>query len=161
MASGPVDIDQDPSGRLQFGRLLASALKARGMKQEELAQSLGTTQSSVSGWINGKYEPAAASVFHIERELNLDPGLLSRPLGYLPVEPEARAISVEGAIAKSRQLDDDAKAALSALYRVLAKRSAAADSPPRPRRQPSASKRERLRAPAGDADRPRSASGGQ
>ena len=129
------------------------------MKQEDLAQILGTTQSSVSGWINGKYEPAAATVFLIERSLGVDPGFLSRPLGYLPVEPVARAVSVEGAIAQSRNLDDDAKAALAALYRVLAKRSAPAVGPPRSRRQPAASKRNRLATP-GDTDRPRSVAGG-
>ena len=93
------------------------------MKQEDLARSLGTTQSSVSGWINGKYEPAAATVFTIERSLGLDPGLLSRPLGYLPVEPAARSTSVEAAIAQCTTLDDDAKAAIAGLYRLLAKRS--------------------------------------
>ena len=67
-------------GRLRFGRLLASALKGRGMKQEDLAGMLGTTQSSVSGWINGKYEPAAETVFAIERTMAMDPGFLSRPL---------------------------------------------------------------------------------
>jgi transcriptional regulator with XRE-family HTH domain len=152
VASGAVDNNQDANGRLQFGRMLASALKERRMKQEDLAQSLGTTQSSVSGWINGKYEPGAATVFHIERTLDLDPGSLSRPLGYLPVEPLARAISVEGAIAQSTLLDDDAKAALSALYRVLTKGSAGGR-----RSQPSSSKRERLANP----DRPRSAAGGR
>ena len=67
--------------RLAFGRMLSEALKGRSMKQEDLARSLGTTQSSVSGWINGKYEPAAATVFTIERSLGLEPGSLSRPLG--------------------------------------------------------------------------------
>jgi transcriptional regulator with XRE-family HTH domain len=125
---------------MAFGRMLADALKERGMKQEDLARSLGTTQSSVSGWINGKYEPAAATVFTIERSLGLDPGLLSRPLGYLPVEPAARAISVEAAIAQCGTLDEEAKAAISALYRVLAKRSGA----PAPPRQIPRPKRERL-----------------
>jgi transcriptional regulator with XRE-family HTH domain len=129
--------------------MLATALKERAMKQEDLARALGTTQSSISGWINGKYEPAAATVFHIEDALGLEPGSLSRPLGYLPVEPLAKSLSVEGAIAQSTELDDDAKAALSALYRVLAKRSApvaAAGGAPRPRRRPPTPDRERLTA---------------
>ena len=93
------------------------------MKQEELASMLGTTQSSVSGWIHGKYEPVAATVFCVERCLDLDPGALSRPLGYVPVESTSSTVDVETAIAQSAQLDDDEKSALSAMYRVLVKRS--------------------------------------
>jgi transcriptional regulator with XRE-family HTH domain len=139
---------------MSFGRTLAQALKERGMKQEDLARSLGTTQSSVSGWVNGKYEPAAATVFTIERSLGLDPGLLSRPLGYLPVEPAARSISVEAAIAQCTTLDDEAKAAIAGLYRVLAKRSSSAVAPTRPPRQLPSSKRKRLGGPPADTGRP-------
>lgn len=163
MVGGTVDAKQTPAagGRVAFGRILADALKSRGMKQEDLARSLGTTQSSVSGWINGKYEPSAGTVFTIERSLNLDPGLLSRPLGYLPVEPVARPISVEGAIAQSTSIDDDAKAALSALYRVLAKRDGPAIVPKRPRRTPSGSARDRVGPSAGAGSLPRSVAGGR
>ena len=147
-------------GRHAFGRMLADALKSRGMKQEDLARSLGTTQSSVSGWINGKYEPSAGTIFTIERSLDLDPGFLSRPLGYLPVEPGTRPISVEGAIAQSTNLDDDAKSALSALYRVLAKRSSPIVAK-RPRRTAPSTARDRLGSSAGDGDLPRSAAGGR
>jgi transcriptional regulator with XRE-family HTH domain len=128
------------------------------MKQEDLARSLGTTQSSVSGWINGKYEPAAETVFTIERSLGLDPGSLSRPLGYLPVEPAARPVSVETAIAQSPQLDADAKDALAALYRVLAERCTPAIVPSR--RRPVPSKRDRLSGPPAATDRPRSIASG-
>ena len=116
---------KDGQRRLGFGRALGKALRDRNMRQEDLARSLGTTQSSVSGWINGKYEPAAATVFALERSLGMEPGSLSRPLGYLPVKPAAGSISVEAAIALSTELDDDAKAALASLYRVLAGRSTA------------------------------------
>jgi transcriptional regulator with XRE-family HTH domain len=108
-------------GRHQFGGLLALALKALGMKQEDLARALGTTQSSVSGWINGKYEPAATTVFTIERRLGLEPGYLSRPLGYLPLEAASGSIGVEAAIAQS-SLGEEEKAAMAAMYRVLVKR---------------------------------------
>lgn len=111
---------RDVGGRVRFGRLLADALRARGMKQEHLAGLLGTTQSSVSGWINGKYEPAAATVFRIERALALEPGHLSRPLGYLPLEAAPGPVSVETAIFESAGLDEEKKVALVALYRVLA-----------------------------------------
>jgi transcriptional regulator with XRE-family HTH domain len=110
---------RDGEGRLRFGRLLANALKARGMKQEDLAGSLGTTQSSVSGWINGKYEPAAETVFAIERTLAMDPGFLSRPLGYLPLEAVSGTVGVEAAITHSPLLADDEKVVLVSLYELL------------------------------------------
>ncbi len=141
--------ESDGNRRLRFGRLLADAMKVRGMKQEDLAGMLGTTQSSVSGWINGKYEPAAATVFTVERSLGLEPGALSRPLGYLPVEPAARTISVEGAIAQSPLLDDEEKAALASMYRVLVTRSTRSANGERPRSRVQA------------ATRPRSVAGGR
>jgi len=115
--------ESDESRRRRFGGLLADAMKARGLRQEDLAGMLGANQSSVSGWINGKYEPSAATVFSLERCLGVGAGMLSRPLGYLPVDPTARPISVEGAIAQSPLLDDEEKAALASMYRVLVARS--------------------------------------
>ena len=151
------NVDSARNRRSAFGRLLADSLKVQRLKQEELARMLGTTQSSVSGWINGKYEPAAAMVFTIERSLGLDPGSLSRPLGYLPVEPVARSVSVEGAIAQNTQLDDDAKAALSALYRVLVRGTVSTAHPARPRGLASAQKRKSLP----ESARPGSVAGGR
>jgi transcriptional regulator with XRE-family HTH domain len=119
-------------------------MKARGMRQDDLAAMLGTTQSSVSGWINGKYEPAAATVFTVERSLGMEPGSLSRPLGYLPVEPVSRVVSVEGAIAQAANLDDEEKAVLSAMYRVLVKRSLRNTGADRPRSQPASANRTRV-----------------
>jgi transcriptional regulator with XRE-family HTH domain len=52
--------------RKRFGGTLAEALSARGRRQEDLAEALDTTQSAVSAWINGKSEPAAATVFACE-----------------------------------------------------------------------------------------------
>jgi transcriptional regulator with XRE-family HTH domain len=167
VVGGPVGngkaLGGDGEGRLAFGRVLAEGLKARGMRQDDLARTLGTTQSSVSGWINGKYEPAAATVFSIERCLSMDPGTLSRPLGYLPVEPASRSVSVEGAIAQSTALDEEQKAALSTMYRVLAKRggSAATAGTERPRSQPATTNRSRVAAPANAGPRPRSVPGGR
>jgi len=147
--------ETDPDRRVRFGRLLADAMKARGMKQEDLAGMLGTTQSSVSGWINGKYEPAAATVFTIERSLGMEPGGLSRPLGYLPVEAATQPVSIEGAIAQSANLDDEEKAALAAMYRLLVNRSTRAD-----RSTPAGATRGRVQAAPSAATRPRSVAGG-
>ena len=162
MIGGTVETNgRAAEGRLAFGRMLAEALKGRHMKQEDLARSLGTTQSSVSGWVNGKYEPAAGTVFTIERSLALEPGSLSRPLGYLPVEPAARPVSVEAAITQSTHLDEDAKAALAALYRVLARRSTPAIVTARTRREVTSAKRDRLAGPTAAKEQARSVAGGR
>ena len=124
------------------------------MRQDDLAGMLGTTQSSVSGWINGRYEPAAPTVFTVERCLGMDPGSLSRPLGYLPVEPASRSVSVESAIAQSAHLDDEEKAALSAVYRIMAKRSARSTAGDRARTPRSATA-------TANASRPRTVAGGR
>lgn len=147
-------------GRVAFGRMVAEALKGRGMKQEDLAQSLGTTQSSVSGWINGKYEPPPATVFTIESALGVDPGSFSRPLGYLPVETAAGPISVEAAIAQCTLLDDEAKAAIAALYRVLATRSGSSAAPTAPPRHLPRATRDRLAVPPATNARRRSMASG-
>lgn len=141
--------ESDGNRRLRFGRLLADAMKVRGMKQEDLAGMLGATQSSVSGWINGKYEPAAETVFTIERCLGVEPGALSRPLGYLPAEPLARTIGIEVAIAQSPLLDDEEKAALAGMYRLLVTRGTRSANGERPRSRVQA------------VSRPRSVAGGR
>jgi transcriptional regulator with XRE-family HTH domain len=112
--------DGGNDGRARFGTLLARALKVRAMKQDDLAGLLGTTQSSVSGWVNGKYEPAAATVFAIERTLSMEPGQLSRLLGYLPLEAASRPVGVDTTIAESPLLDEEDKAVLIALFELLA-----------------------------------------
>ena len=141
--------------RRRFGRLLAEAMKARGMKQEDLAGRIGTTQSTVSGWINGRYEPAPGTVFAIERTLELEPGHLSRPLGYLPVADGADPVSVEAAIAHSPLLDDDQKSALIGMYQVLVKGSEGSSGPARASTSAASTGRTRMTSAIGPA-RPRS-----
>ena len=125
------------------------------MNQEHLAGLLGITQSSVSGWINGKYEPSAATVFLIEQSLGIDPGYLSRPLGYLPVEAAAEPLGVDTAIAESTCIDDQDKAVLVAMYELLAsKRDRSATTPSGSKKSPTVAGR---RTPASTAKRPSSA----
>jgi transcriptional regulator with XRE-family HTH domain len=123
--------DRSRDRRQRFGRLLAEALSARASKQEDLATMLGTTQSSVSAWVTGRYEPSAETVFAIERGLSLGPGHLSRVLGYLPVEAVGTAPGVEDAIAQSTLIDDAQKQIVLAVYRAVVENGAA-----RPRRAP-------------------------
>ena len=121
----------EAAGRLCFGRLLADALKGRRMKQEDLARSLGTTQSSVSGWINGKYEPAAATVFTIEHALGLDLARSPARSGTCRWS-RRRSRSASKRRSPRADLDDEAKAALASIYRALVTHSARAPRPRRP-----------------------------
>lgn len=101
-------VGSDPEHRALFGRVLAEVLVRGSVTQGHLAARMGIAQSTVSGWITGKYEPAPATVFTIERVLDIEPGRLSRCLGYVPSTTSA-PVSVEAAIAYNLDLDDDSK----------------------------------------------------
>lgn len=111
--------------RDRFGKALSEALAGRNLKQSHLAELLATTQSTVSAWINGRSEPAASTVFTVERCLDLSPGFLSKTLGYLPVSAVGRAPNVEEAVAASEAVDQDAKRmVLSVWFTLVAKQQA-------------------------------------
>ena len=95
--------------RKRFGQALSEALAGRSLRQSHLAELLVTTQSTVSAWINGRSEPSASTVFTVERALDLAPGMLSKLLGYLPVEAAGRIPNVEEAVQASDLVDTDAK----------------------------------------------------
>ncbi len=122
---------RDSAGRQRFGGLLAAALKVRSMKQEDLAALLGTTQSSVSGWINGRYEPPASTVFSMERALAMEPGHLSHALGYLPLDAAPGQAGVEVVIAGTSRLEEEDKAVLISLYELLAAKRDRSTAPER------------------------------
>lgn len=105
--------------RRGFGRQMGEALGRAGLRQVDLAKLVGTTQSSVSGWVNGRYEPPPATVFAIELCLGLPSGTLSGALGYLPVQAGEDQAGIEDVIAWSVDIDPEAKQAIIALYRVL------------------------------------------
>lgn len=115
----------DRRNRLErFGRELAAALATRGLTQRELGEALGgTRQSAVSSWCSGQAEPNPATVFGIERALELPPGRLSRHLGYLPVGGD-RGVDgdVERAIAGDPFLDPVEKRGMLAMYTELVSR---------------------------------------
>lgn len=102
-----------------FGRALGQVMSSRGITQVQLAEMIGMTQSAVSGWTRGKAEPAASTVFALERLLGVSPGFLSRYLGYLPIEAVSAVPTIEDAIQHSSALDDDFKRMLLAVYREL------------------------------------------
>jgi transcriptional regulator with XRE-family HTH domain len=105
--------------REQFGKVLAAALAARGLRQADLAKALQTTQSSVSAWMTGKSEPAALTVFAVEEVLELAPGYLSRMLLYLPLSAVSARPDVEESIQVSDLVDDDSKRLLITAWHTL------------------------------------------
>jgi transcriptional regulator with XRE-family HTH domain len=118
-AGAPRKNNDQEARRHAFGHGLSEALLARGLKQADLAELLTTTQSTVSAWINGRSEPAAATVFAIEEVLELSPGFLSRLLGYLPLSVVGSRPSVEESIATSEEVDDASKRLALSVWRTL------------------------------------------
>ena len=98
MAESSASLEQ----RESFGRALAGALDAKGLTTGALltiANEKGgeNARVSVNRWIAGKVEPSRPKVLAIEAVLQLEPGTLSRHLGWLPVGAEP-VPTVEAAI---------------------------------------------------------------
>lgn len=88
--------------RESFGRALAGALDAKGLTTGALLEVVaGSTTEGARGtvrkWITGEREPSRPKVLAIEAVLELEPGTLSRHLGWLPVGAEP-VPTVEAAI---------------------------------------------------------------
>lgn len=111
------------TARKAFGAALADALAIRGVYQADLADTLGTTQGTISGWVTGKSEPETPEkAFAVERALDLQPGTLSRHLGYVPPDLDA-VMTVEAAVLHDSLLDDQNKRGILALYKELTRRT--------------------------------------
>ncbi|GEM_PF-6288472 len=76
----------------EFGRRLHDARTDSGLTQKMLAEALSEhldislTPSAVGNWERGDDEPSRDKVFALEELLATPPGLLSAPLGYLPID---------------------------------------------------------------------------
>lgn len=111
-----------------FGEALRHALADLEMSQLELAERLGlSSQSVISQWISETHRPDPARVFEIERQLHVEPGRLSRLLGYLPIDAMP-VLDVETAVAADPHLNAQQREAVLAVYRALAR-------PPKARRR--------------------------
>ena len=64
---------------IQFINRLKSIMKERKITQTELAKRTGIRQSSISDWLNNRYEPKQDKVYIIAKALNVSPAWL---LGY-------------------------------------------------------------------------------
>lgn len=59
-----------------LGRVLALARKAKKLSQHEVGAAMGTTQSSVSAWENGKLRPSFEQLVMLTKVLGMDRGAL-------------------------------------------------------------------------------------
>lgn len=79
----------------QFIKRLNSILQKRNLSQADLSKMTGIRSSSISDWLNGKYEPKQDKISIIADALNISPVWLigydddaaSQPEGYY-VDPE-------------------------------------------------------------------------
>jgi transcriptional regulator with XRE-family HTH domain len=104
-----------------FPRALQHARTERRLSQRELSRALSVSHSAVSQWESGRVRPIPAKVAELEQVLDLEPGSLSRLLGYLPIATaNARAsLSVLEAIRADPRLGDRERELLIAMYRQL------------------------------------------
>lgn len=111
--------------RRSFAEALAMYLQRANMRPADLMRALQADgfparQSSVSHWTTGQAEPVRHVVYAMERLLNLQPGLLSRHLGYLPTFAVSIApVDVETALLADDLLSPDQRQLLLATYRTL------------------------------------------
>lgn len=59
-----------------FSERLKQALNERGMKPIELSELTGISKSSISDWINGKYEAKSDKILLIAKALNVNESFL-------------------------------------------------------------------------------------
>ena len=105
-----------------FRRALRRAREAAGQTQSGLSGKLGVSRSAVWQWEQGKAVPTERNVATLEQELRLQPGSLSRLLGYLPASAvEREMISVIEALEADPKLGERERELLASMYRQLVK----------------------------------------
>jgi transcriptional regulator with XRE-family HTH domain len=105
-----------------FRRRLRQEREAAEQTQMGLSLKIGVSRSAVWQWEEGKSVPTETNVAALEKELRLQPGELSRLLGYLPAGAvEREMISVIEALEADPKLGDRERELLTAMYRQLVK----------------------------------------
>jgi transcriptional regulator with XRE-family HTH domain len=111
-----------------FRRALRQAREDAGLSQRALARAAGVTAGAVWQWErdNGSTVPRLDMTTRLEQVLKLEPGHLSRLLGYLPAAAEpGTATSVVAAVHADPRLEESERELLIAVYRELVRQSAA------------------------------------
>src|SRR5262245_37575075 len=111
-----------------FRRALQQAREDCGLSQRAMAKAIGVTSGAVWQWEREQdgTVPRPETTVELERVLKLEPGRLSRLLGYLPTVDlkEPTASVVEAAKADPR-LGQSERELLIAVYRELVRQSTA------------------------------------
>lgn len=98
---------------------LRRLLEQRGVTRDELAEMVGVSRQTVSGWITGKSDPSPANVFRLEEVLKLRAGTLSRDFGFLPLRAEFLPTTVEEILELLPDLDERGRRVLINVYEVV------------------------------------------
>jgi len=103
-----------------FRHALRSAREDAGFSTRKLAGALDLSQSAVWQWEEGRTLPRPEMVTAAERALGVEPGRLSRLLGYVSTEVADRPVaSVLEAVDADPRLGDRERTVLRTVYRAL------------------------------------------
>ena len=110
--------------RLAFGRALEAAAAAAGItSKRELARrgraaGIDRGDQAFREWWGGETEPSRSDVAALEQLCNVEPGHLSRHLGYVPVGVSTDA-TLEQLVLADPDLTDESKRIVLALLETL------------------------------------------
>jgi transcriptional regulator with XRE-family HTH domain len=105
----------------EFRRVLRETRIRRRLSLNALGSVAGVSKSAAAQWESGRSLPVPAKVPGLERALELEPGALSRLLGYLPITSGDDKISLDviEAIRRDRRLGEHGQELLITMYRQL------------------------------------------
>jgi transcriptional regulator with XRE-family HTH domain len=105
----------------EFRRVLKEARARRRLSLRVLGEVAGVSKSAVAQWESGRSLPVPAKVPELERALEMEPGALSRLLGYLPITggDEKTSLDVIEVIRRDARLGEHGQELLIAMYRQL------------------------------------------
>ena len=101
--------------------MLIEARTKRRLSQRKLGEAAGVSKAAVSQWEVGRSLPVPAKMPDLERSLELEPGALSRLLGYLPITSgdDKTSLDVIEAIRGDARLGEHGQELLITMYRQL------------------------------------------
>jgi len=107
--------------KAEFRRVLRETRLRRRLSQRALGRVASASPNAVSQWESGRSLPVPAKVPALERALELEPGALSRLLGYLPITSGDDKVSLDviEAIRRDERLGQDGQELLITMYRQL------------------------------------------
>jgi transcriptional regulator with XRE-family HTH domain len=110
--------DYTTKQREAFGQALRMAREDAGLSATEVAARLGyRSGGAVNNWETGRTPPEPVIVFALEQLCEVDPGMLSQHLGYLPAGTTDAPCTVETALASDASLSPSARDAVRMVYR--------------------------------------------